>query len=66
MGFGAANVVYSQKFWELSEKIPLIIEIIDEKAKIEAFTETIKPYFDKVKNGGMITSEKANIILHKI
>jgi PII-like signaling protein len=65
MGFGSANMVYSQKLWEITEKIPVIVEIIDESEKIDKFTEIIMPYFDKVKNGGMITSEKANIILHK-
>jgi len=66
MGFGESSAVYSQKFWEISEKTPNIVEIIDELEKIDKFTEAIMPYFDKVKNGGMITSEKATIVLHKI
>jgi PII-like signaling protein len=65
MGYGASNVIHSVKFWEISEKLPMIIEIVDESEKIEKFTETILPYFDKIRNGGMITLEKVTIILHK-
>ncbi len=65
MGYGASNVIHSVKFWELSEKLPMVIEIVDEADKIEKFTETIIPYFDRIRNGGMITIEKINIVLHK-
>jgi uncharacterized protein len=64
MGFGSSSVVYSQKLWEISEKIPIVIEIVDDSSKIEQFAETILPYFDKIKNGCMITEEKATILLH--
>lgn len=65
MGYGASNVIHSMKFWELTEKIPIVVEIVDESEKIEKFTETILPYFEKIRNGGMITLEKVNIVLHK-
>ena len=65
MGFGASSVVHSQKLWEISEKLPIVIEIIDESAKIDGFVETILPYFEKIPKGGLITLEKATIVLHK-
>lgn len=65
MGYGASSVISSMKLWEISEKMPMVIEIVDEAEKIEKFTETILPYFDKIRNGGMITLEKAVIVLHK-
>jgi uncharacterized protein len=65
MGFGASNVVHSQKLWEITEKLPLVIEIIDEAAKIDGFVEIILPYFEKIPKGGLITLEKVNIVLHK-
>ena len=30
MGYGASSEIYSSKLWEISEKLPLIVEIIDE------------------------------------
>jgi uncharacterized protein len=65
MGYGASNVIRSVKFWEISEKLPMVVEIVDEAGKIEQFAETILPYFDKIRNGGMITIEKVTIVLHK-
>jgi len=48
MGYGASSEIYTDKLWEISEKIPLVIEIIDESHKIEPFIEHITPYFEKV------------------
>jgi uncharacterized protein len=65
MGFGASRSISSMKFFEISEKMPMIVEIIDESEKIEKFTEIILPYFDKVRSGCIITAEKASIILYR-
>ena len=65
MGFGASSVINSIRFWEISEKLPIIVEIIDEANKIEKFYQTIRPYFDKVDKGFLITIEKANVIYCK-
>jgi PII-like signaling protein len=65
MGFGSSSVVRSTRFWEITEKLPVVIEIVDEAGKIERFTEKILPWFDKIDTGCLITSEKADIILFK-
>jgi uncharacterized protein len=65
MGFGSSSIVRSTKFWEITEKLPVVIEIVDESAKIEKFTEKIIPWFEKLRYGCMITVEKANIVLYK-
>ena len=65
MGFGSSSSVHSIKFWEITEKLPIVIEIVDESEKIEKFTEKILPWFEKLRYGCMITVEKANIVLYK-
>ena len=65
MGYGTSSIVYSQRLWEISEKLPVVIEIIDETEKIEAFVDSILPYFEKIPKGGLITLEKVNIVLQK-
>jgi PII-like signaling protein len=65
MGFGASGSVYSPSYWEVAEKVPLVIEIVDEAENIEKFIEILLPIFDHMNKGCMITVEKANIILHK-
>lgn len=65
MGFGSTSMVNSIRFWEITEKLPIIVEIVDEASKIEIFFETIKPYFDKIDKGILITIEKANVVFCK-
>lgn len=65
MGFGSSSVVRSVKFWEITEKLPVVIEIVDQSEKIEKFVDIILPWFDKLRYGCMITVEKANIVLYK-
>lgn len=65
MGFGSSSVVSNLRFWEFSEKVPVVVEIIDEESKINNFIAFILPYFDKVKKGCMITLQDVEIILQK-
>jgi hypothetical protein len=65
MGYGSSSEIYSNKLWEISEKVPLIIEIIDETHKIEPFLEHINPYFEKAGKGHVITQDETTIIKHK-
>jgi PII-like signaling protein len=65
MGFGSSSVIRSTKFWEITEKLPVVVEIVDEAGKIENFTKKILPWFDKINTGCLITSEKADIVLFK-
>jgi len=65
MGYGSSSRIHSARFWEITEKLPLVIEIVDEAEKIDKFTEKILPWFEKLPYGCMITVENANIVLHK-
>ena len=65
MGFGASSEIYSNKLWEISEKLPLIVEIIDEPHKIDSFFNSIKPYFEKIGKGHMITVDETTVLMHK-
>lgn len=65
MGYGASSSIYSPISWELTEKIPLVIEILDESDKIEKFVDIIMPIFETIEKGCMITVENTNIVLQK-
>jgi uncharacterized protein len=65
MGYGSSSEIHSTKLWELSEKLPVVVEIIDESDKIEKFYETLKPYFEKIDKGYLITTEDISIVMHK-
>jgi PII-like signaling protein len=57
-GFGANRVFHSQRLLDLSADLPLIVEVVDIEAKINA----IMPRIDAMMGGGMITLEKATVI----
>jgi PII-like signaling protein len=65
MGYGASSEIHSNKLWEITEKLPLVVEIIDEQHKIDLFFESIKPYFDKIGKGHIITVDETTVIMHK-
>lgn len=65
MGYGSSSVIHSSKFWEITEKMPVVIELVDEPAKIEAFSKTIRPWFDKIPTGCLITSEQVKLEFFK-
>jgi uncharacterized protein len=65
MGYGSSSVVHSAKFWETNDKLPVVVEIIDESSKIDAFFEIIKPYLESVRYGCLVTIEDAHVLLYK-
>lgn len=65
MGYGSSSVVHSAKFWETNDKLPVVVEIIDESSKIEAYLEMIKPYLQSVRYGCLATIEDAGIAFYK-
>ena len=65
MGFGASSVIHTSKLWELTEKLPIVVEIIDDKKKLMLFFESIKPGLDKMTKGCLVTFEKVEVLLYK-
>jgi len=43
----------------------LVIEIVDSEEKIRAFIQAVNHLFEQAKSGGLITLEKAEVILYK-
>ena len=65
MGFGSSSVIHSQKFWEITEKMPVVIEITDDHTKIDLFLEIILPWFDKIPTGCLITRQELEVVMNK-
>ena len=60
-GFGAHSRLHSAKILRLSEDLPIVIEIVDSKEKIEAFL----PVIDGSIPEGLATLEKVQIRLYR-
>ena len=65
MGYGLSSTIYSSKFWELTEKLPVMIEMIDETDTLEAFYEHLEPELLELPKGCLITLDPITIKLHK-
>ena len=61
LGFGCKSRMHTAKILRLSEDLPIIIEIVDSEEKINAFL----PHLDEMVKEGLITLEKAQVILYR-
>jgi PII-like signaling protein len=62
MGFGAnTRVIHTFKIEHLSEDMPIVVEIVDTKEKLETFLESIDEHIQ----AGLVTLEKAQIRFYK-
>jgi hypothetical protein len=65
MGFGASSIIHSYKFWEISEKVPLVIEMVDSEVKLKEYFETVLPQLDTMKYGCLVTLSKTDVLLYR-
>jgi PII-like signaling protein len=65
MSFGASSRIHVARLIELSEDLPIVIEIIDQAEKIDAFLPIINELFEKCGRGGLITVEKVDVLYYK-
>jgi uncharacterized protein len=65
MGFGSSSKISSSKFWELTEKLPVTIEMIDETEKLEFFFKYIEPTLISMPKGCLATLEPVKVVLIK-
>lgn len=65
MGYGLSSHIHSSRFWELTEKLPVVIEIIDTEEKIEKFYSIIGPELEALPKGCLVTVMPLDIVLHK-
>ena len=61
MGFGASSRVHTAKLLQLSEDLPVIIELVDTEEKLNA----IIPFLDEVVTEGLVTLERVRVIKYR-
>ena len=61
MGFGRHSVMHTAKILRLSEDLPMIVEIVDDLEKIEAFL----PILDTMVPEGLVTLEQVRVIHYR-
>lgn len=61
MGFGAKSHLHTSKILRLSEDLPLVIEIVDAKEKIDE----LMPFIDEMVQEGLVTLERVQVIKYR-
>ena len=61
MGFGAHSRLHTTKILRLSEDLPMIVEIVDGKDKIDM----LMPHIDEMVEEGLVTLERVQVIKYR-
>lgn len=60
-GFGAHSRLHTAKILRLSEDLPIVVEIVDAREKIEAFM----PVVDRAIDEGLVTLERVQVRFYR-
>jgi PII-like signaling protein len=61
MGFGANSRLHTAKILRLSEDLPIVIEIVDSKEKIDE----LLPHIDAMLEEGLVTLERVEVLQYR-
>ncbi|GAB4030574.1 MAG: DUF190 domain-containing protein [Elusimicrobiota bacterium] len=61
LGFGADSRIHSAKILQLSEDLPVVVEIVDSRENIDR----IIPFLDEAVTEGLITMEDVRVIKYR-
>ncbi len=61
MGFGAHSRLHTAKVLRLSEDLPIVIEIVDSKEKIDE----LLPFIEEMVQEGLVTLERVQVIKYR-
>ncbi len=61
MGFGAHSRLHTTKVLRLSDDLPIVIEIVDAREKIDE----LLPHVDEMVQEGLVTLEKVEVIKYR-
>jgi PII-like signaling protein len=61
MGFGKSSRLHAAKRFKVSTDLPIVIELVDSREKIEAFL----PVVDAMIDSGLVTLERAEVINYR-
>ena len=65
MSYGASSHIHLARLIEISEDLPIVVEIVDYAEKIDAFMPILNELFEKCGKGGLITVEKVDVLYYK-
>jgi PII-like signaling protein len=61
MGYGAHSQIHSARIVDLSPDLPVVVEIVDQEAAIQAFLPTVEAMVRE----GLVTLERVSVLLYR-
>ncbi|MDA3949761.1 MAG: DUF190 domain-containing protein [Spirochaeta sp.] len=61
LGYGKASTVHVARILRLSEDLPVTIDIVDSRERIESFL----PIVDSIVTNGLVTTEAIRVVLYR-
>jgi PII-like signaling protein len=61
LGYGGSSRLHTSKVLALSEDLPIVIEIIDTRERLDAFL----PFVESVVSEGLVTMERAEVLMYR-
>ncbi len=65
MGYGTSSELISPSFWEITEKVAVVLEAIDTASMIETYKEAILPIAQAQPKGCLITEQPVDVVMCK-
>jgi len=62
MSFGPTSRIRSAKILDISADLPVVVEIVDEEERVDAFLPKLAELFKAACSGGLVTLEKVEVI----
>ena len=59
-GFGASSVIHTEKLLEMSSDLPVVIEVVDGRERVEAVLPKLESLLERC--GGLMTLEAVRVI----
>ena len=65
LSYGASTRIHTAKLIDISEDLPMVIEVVDRIEKINEFLPVVNALFDECGRGGLITIEKVDVLYYQ-
>jgi len=62
LGYGATARIRTAKILDLSADLSLVVEIVDEEAKVASFQQRLSELFEEANCGGLVTLENIRVV----
>ena len=61
-GFGLSSKILSSRILDLASDLPIVVQIIDRRERVEAFLVRVRELLDEVNSGALVTLDPSRVV----